>query len=105
MNTPNQLTKLYNDGFNDGYNKAKNGDTDQNNSNMYCDGYNEGYALGFDEGRAQVRSEINHELQQLKIKLEEAERFQAFWRECYHIEHNKLILAENKLKKTDTNPI
>lgn len=66
MNTPNQLTKLYNDGFNDGYNKAK--------------------------------SNINHELEELKIKLEDALQWGTFWRECYHIEHNKLIVAE-KTKK------
>lgn len=94
MNDREQLTKMYNDGFNDGYNKAKSGDTDQENSDMYSEGYDEGYA--------QAKSEINHQLERLKIQLEEAEQFQAFWRECYHIEHNKLILAENKLKRSET---
>lgn len=94
MNDREQLTKMYNDGFNDGYNKAKSGDTDLENSYMYSDGYDEGYA--------QAKSEFNHQLERLKIQLEEAERFQAFWRESYHIEHNKLILAENKLKRSET---
>lgn len=94
MNDREQLTKMYNDGFNDGYNKAKSGDTDQENSDMYSEGYDEGYA--------QAKSEINHQLERLKIQLEEAEQFQAFWRESYHIEHNKLILAENRLKRTET---
>lgn len=94
MNDREQLIKMYNDGFNDGYNKAKSGDTDQENSDMYSEGYDEGYA--------QAKSEINHQLERLKIQLEEAERFQAFWRESYHIEHNKLILAEDKLKRTET---
>lgn len=94
MNDREQLTKMYNDGFNDGYNKAKSGDTDQENSDMYSEGYDEGYA--------QAKSEINHQLERLKIQLEEAEQFQAFWRESYHIEHNKLILAENKLKRSET---
>jgi len=94
MNDREQLTKMYNDGFNDGYNKAKSGDTDQENSDMYSEGYDEGYE--------QAKSEFNHQLERLKIQLEEAEQFQAFWRESYHIEHNKLILAENKLKRSET---
>ncbi len=101
MNDREQLTKMYNDGHNDGYEDGYNEaislhckGSDQNNSDMYSEGYDEGYA--------QAKSEINHQLERLKIQLEEAEQFQAFWRECYHIEHNKLILAEDKLKRTET---
>lgn len=101
MNDREQLTKMYNDGHNDGYKDGYNEaislhckGSDQNNSDMY--------GIGFDEGYAHAKSETYYELEDLKTKLEKAEQYQAFWRECYHIEHNKLILAENKLKKTDT---
>jgi len=101
MNDREQLTKMYNDGHDDGYKDGYNEaislhckGSDQNNSDMYSDGYDEGYA--------HAKSETHHELEALKFKLKEAERFQAFWRKCYHIEHNKLILAENKLKRTET---
>ena len=85
MNDREQLIKMYNDGFFDGYNKAKGVETDQDNSVMYSDPYNDGY----DEGYAEAKSEINHELGELKIKLADALQAQAFWRECYRIEHNK----------------
>ena len=96
MNTPNQLTKMYNDGFFDGYNKAKGVKTDQNNSRMYSDPYGDGYSDGYDKGYAEAKSEINPELEELKIKLADALQAQAFWRECYHIEHNKLIAEKTK---------
>ena len=105
MNDREQLTKMYNDGHNDGYKDGYNEaislhckGSDQSNSDMYS----VGFGIGFDEGYAHAEGKIHYELEALKNKLEEAERFQAFWRECYHIEHNKLILAENKLKRTET---
>lgn len=103
MNEREQLLKMYNDGHNDGYEDGYNEaislhckGSDQNNSDMYSDGYDEGYA--------HAKSEINHELEQLKIKLADALQWGTFWRECYHIEHNKLIVAE-KTKNPVTNPI
>lgn len=65
MNNREQLIKMYNDGFFDGYNKAKGVETDQNNSVMYSDPYGDGY----DEGYKNAKSDINHELGELKIKL------------------------------------
>lgn len=66
-----------NDGFFDGYNKAKGVETDQDNSVMYSDPYNDGY----DEGYKNAKSDINHELGELKIKLADALQAQAFWRD------------------------
>jgi hypothetical protein len=56
------------------------------------------YSTGYDDGYKNAKSDINHELEELKIKLADALQGETFWRECYHIEHNKLIVAE-KTKK------
>jgi len=69
--------QAYENGFFDGYNKAKGVETDQDNSVMYSDPYNDGY----DEGYKNAKSDINHELGELKIKLADALQAQAFWRD------------------------
>lgn len=56
------------------------------------------YSVGYDNGYKNAKRDSDLELRELKIKLEDALQWGTFWRECYHIEHNKLIVAE-KTKK------
>ena len=66
--------------------------------------YSTGYDNGYDDGYKNAEKGINHELEELKIKLADAIQWGTFWRECYHIEHNKLLVAEKNQKTAVTDP-